>query len=61
VFDRRPGGKSRMTRERPVRICEGCALQVRSTQPSEMAVAAKPSEQPRTESCVASGNGRCEA
>jgi RNA-directed DNA polymerase len=23
VFDRRPGGKSRMTRERPVRICEG--------------------------------------
>jgi len=26
-----------------------------------MAVAAKPSEQPRTESCVAPGNGRCEA
>jgi hypothetical protein len=24
-------------------------------------LAAKPSEQPRTESCVASGNGRCEA
>jgi hypothetical protein len=36
----------------PVRICAGCALQVRSTQPSEMAAAAKPSEQPRTESCV---------
>src|SRR5262249_31647742 len=36
----------------PVRICAGCALQVRSTQPSEMTVVAKPSEQPRTESCV---------
>jgi hypothetical protein len=33
-------------------ICAGCVLQVRSTQPPEMAVAAKPSEQPRTESCV---------
>jgi hypothetical protein len=27
-------------------------LQVRSTQPSEMTVVAKPNEQPRTESCV---------
>jgi len=26
-----------------------------------MAVAVKPSEQPRTESCVVSGNGHCEA
>jgi hypothetical protein len=34
---------------------------VRTTQPPEMAVAVKPSGQPRTESCVASGNGRCEA
>jgi hypothetical protein len=34
---------------------------VRSTQPPEMAAVAKPSEQLRTESCVASGNGRCEA
>ena len=42
-------------------ICAGCALQVRTTQPSEMAAAVKPSEQPRSESCVASGNGRCEA
>jgi hypothetical protein len=33
-------------------ICAGCVLQVRSTQPPEMAVAVKPSEQPRTESCV---------
>ena len=37
----------------PVRFCAGCVLQVRSTQPPEMAVAAKPSEQSRTESCVA--------
>ena len=44
-----------------VRICAGCALQARRTQLPEMAAAAKPSEQPRTESCVASGNGRCEA
>ena len=45
----------------PVRFCAGCALQARRTQLPEMAAAAKPSEQPRTESCVASGNGRCEA
>ena len=42
-------------------ICAGCALQARRTQLPEMAAAAKPSEQPRTESCVVSGNGRCEA
>jgi hypothetical protein len=36
----------------PVRLCAGCALQVRSTQPSKMTVAAKPSEQPSTESCL---------
>ena len=44
-----------------VRFCPGCALQARRTQLPEMAAAAKPSEQPRTESCVVSGNGRCEA
>src|SRR5215831_21343137 len=59
--------RANLSREEPdaghlhVRDCEGCALQARRTQPSEMAAAAKPSEQPRTESCVASGNGRCEA
>ena len=42
-------------------ICGGCALQARRTQLPEMAAAAKPSEQPRTESCVVSGNGHCEA
>ena len=45
----------------PARISAGCALQARRTQLPEMAAAAKPSEQPRTESCVVSGNGRCEA
>jgi hypothetical protein len=45
----------------PARIGGCCALQVRSTQPSGMAAAAKPSEQPRTESCVTTGDGRCEA
>ena len=44
-----------------VRIWAGCALQVRATQPSEMAAAVKPSEQPRTESCVVAGNVHCEA
>src|SRR3954453_9254224 len=36
----------------------GCALQARRARLPEMAAAAKPSEQPRTESCVASGDGR---
>ena len=37
-----------------VRFCAGGALQARRTQLPEMAAAAKPSEQPRTESCVVS-------
>ena len=37
---------------RDLRFDERCALQVRTTQPPEVAVAVKPSEQPRTESCV---------
>jgi hypothetical protein len=43
------------------RIWAGCAVQVRRTLSPEMAAAVKPSEQPRTESCVVSGNGHCEA
>jgi hypothetical protein len=39
--------------DRHVRFDERCALQVRTTQPPEMVVAVKPSEQLRTESCVA--------
>jgi len=56
TFDRSPVRESRT-----VGSVRGCALQARRTQLPEMAAAAKPSEQPRTESCVASGNGRCEA
>jgi hypothetical protein len=44
-----------------VRICAGCALKAHGIQSPEMAAAAKPSEQPRTKSCVVSGNGHCEA
>jgi RNA-directed DNA polymerase len=54
-------GRTAVVRDPYARWCGSCALQVRLTQPPEMAVAAKPSEQPRTKSCVASGNGRCEA
>ena len=43
-----------------VRICGGC-VKAREAQAPEMATAARPSQQPRTESCVAFGNGRCEA
>ena len=42
-------------------ICAGCALKAHVTQPPGMAAAAKLSQQPRTESCVVSGNGHCEA
>jgi hypothetical protein len=39
----------------------GCALKAHEVQFPEMETAAKPSSQPRTESCVMSGNGHCEA
>ena len=39
----------------------GCALKAHETMSPEMATAAKLSRQPRTESCVGSGNGLCEA
>jgi len=42
-------------------ICEGCALQAHEILWSEMITVVKPSQQPRTESCVVSGNGHCEA
>ena len=45
----------------PVRFCAGCALKAHGTMSPEMATAVKPSRQPRTESCVVSGNGPCEA
>src|ERR1017187_8465407 len=43
------------------RICAGCALKAHGIQSPEMGTAAKPSSQPRTESCVMSGNVHCEA
>ena len=39
----------------------GCALKAHETMSPGMATAVKPSRQPRTESCVVSGNGPCEA
>ena len=42
-------------------ICAGCALKAHVTQSPGMAAAAKLSQQPRTKSCVVSGNGHCEA
>jgi len=39
----------------------GCALKALVVQSPEMEAAAKPSSQPRTKSCVMSGDGHCEA
>ena len=44
-----------------VRICAGLRLETHEVQSPEMETAAKPSSQPRTKSCVMSGNGHCEA
>jgi len=44
-----------------VRICAGCALKAHEVQSPEMGTAVKPSSQPRTKSCVMSGDGHCEA
>jgi hypothetical protein len=59
------GGKSQQWLSYPtkphLRICAGCALKAHETMSPEMATAVKLSRQPRTESCVVSGNGLCEA
>jgi hypothetical protein len=47
--------------QRPSGSVRGCALKAHGVQYPEMETAAKPSSQPRTESCVMSGNGHCEA
>jgi len=44
-----------------IRFYERCALQAHEILWSEMTAVVKPSQQPRTESCVVSGNGHCEA
>jgi hypothetical protein len=43
------------------RVAQASELLQNLPNSTEMAAAVKPSEQPRTESRVASGNGRCEA
>jgi hypothetical protein len=45
----------------PLGSVRGCALKAHGTMSSGMATAVEPSRQPRTESCVVSGNGPCEA
>ena len=45
-------GASRVTGDGQARFREGCALKAHGMQSPEMASAAKPSSQPRTESCV---------
>jgi hypothetical protein len=52
---------SRVFRKRPARFGGGCALQVHTVQPPEMAALTKPSQQSGTESCVGSGNEPGEA
>jgi hypothetical protein len=44
-----------------VRFCAGCALKAHGSQSPEMATAVELSRQPRTKSCVMTGNGHCEA
>ena len=44
-----------------VRWRGSCALQAHAVPSPEMATAARPSQPPRTESCVVPGNGHCEA
>jgi hypothetical protein len=48
-------------KERPSGSVRGCALKAHGVQFPEMETAAKPSSQPRTKSCVVTGNGHCEA
>ena len=45
-------GTSRVTGDSHARFCESCALKAHGIQSPAMATAAKPSSQPRTESCV---------
>jgi hypothetical protein len=62
-----PGRAQGVTPEEPTAgnlhggVREGCALKAYGIQSFEIMTAAKLSSQPRTESCVVSGNGHCEA
>jgi hypothetical protein len=53
--------RRQLTEDGNVEISGRCALKAHETMSPEMAAAVKPSRQPRTESCVVSGNGLCEA
>jgi hypothetical protein len=53
-------GKSRMRKRARTDLC-GLRLEAHEVQSPEMETAAKPSSQPRTKSCVMSGDGHCEA
>jgi hypothetical protein len=53
-------GKSRMRRRARTDLC-GLCLEAHGVQFPGMETAAKPSSQPRTKSCVVTGNGHCEA
>ena len=59
VLDEPPDPKVRAPVLDPT--CEGCALQAHGKLWPEMATLVKPSQQPRTESCVVCGNNHCEA
>jgi hypothetical protein len=52
--------KSRMRRRARTDLC-GLRLETHEVQSPEMEAAVKPSSQPRTKSCVMSGDGHCEA
>jgi hypothetical protein len=56
MFPREPGAA-----KLHARFDERCALKVHGIQLSEMEAAAKLSSQPRTKSCVMSGDSHCEA
>ena len=52
--------KSRMRKPARTDLC-GLRLEAHGIQSPEMETAVKPSSQPRTKSCVMSGDGHCEA
>jgi hypothetical protein len=50
-----------MRENRPYGSEGGLRLEAHGSPSPAMATAVKPSQQPRTESCVMTGNGHCEA
>jgi hypothetical protein len=58
--DVRPEGRARCVSSARRDLC-GLRLEAHGSQSPAMATAVEPSRQPRTESCVMTGNGHCEA